>query len=125
GGKAPAAMVRGDADAAVAEAVVDIPEHSAAAAALDEAGAVRNDDGTIVISRSVGSTTRGRTVVGGRQVPQALLADCAAEFVTIHGQADQARLRSAAHQRSLLDQYAGPDHLDALARYGAEWAQLQ
>jgi len=124
GGKAPSAIVRGDAEAAVAEAVLDVREGSDAAAILDEAGAVRNDDGTVTVARSLGATARSRTVVGGRQVPQGVLAECAEEWVTVHGQADQVRLRSAAKQRDTLDRYAGDEHLAVLAEYRATWASL-
>ena len=125
GGKAPSAVVRGDAEAAVAEAILDLPEGTAAAVALEEAGAVRNDDGTITVSRSLGTSTRSRTIVGGRQVPQALLADCADDLVTVHGQADQVRLRSASKQRETLDAYAGAAHLATLAVYRATWSNAQ
>ncbi len=124
GGKAPTAIVRSDADVAVAEAVLDVPAGSDAAAALEEAGAIRNDDGTITVARTLGATARSRTVVGGRQVPQAVLADCADELITVHGQADQVRLRSVAKQRETLDRYAGEAHLGVLAEYRATWAAL-
>ena len=124
GGKAPTAIVRSDAEVAFAEAIIDVPEGSDAAALLEEAGAVRNDDGTITVARTLGATARSRTVVGGRQVPQAVLADCADELITVHGQADQVRLRSAAKQRETLDAYAGEEHLVTLARYRATWASL-
>jgi DNA repair protein RecN (Recombination protein N) len=44
------------------------------------------------------------------------------ELVTVHGQADQVRLRTPARQRQLLDAYAGPGHGEELARYRAAWA---
>ncbi len=124
GGKAPTAIVRSDAEVAFAEAIIDVPEGSDAAALLEEAGAVRNDDGTITVARTLGATARSRTVVGGRQVPQAVLAECADELITVHGQADQVRLRSAAKQRETLDRYAGEDHLATLEEYRATWASL-
>lgn len=124
GGKIASAIVRTGAEAALAEAVVDVPEDSDAASLLAEAGAVCNEDGTVTISRSLGSAARSRTVVGGRQVPQALLADCADDLVTVHGQADQVRLRSGSRQREMLDRYAGEEHLATLSRYRQTWAAL-
>ncbi len=124
GGKAPTAIVRSDAAAALAEAVVDLPPGGGAALKLADAGVIQDDDGTVVIARSLGATARSRTVVGGRQVPQALLAECAAELVTVHGQSDQVQLRSAARQRDTLDKYAGASHLATLGAYRAAWAQL-
>ena len=124
GQKVTSAIVRTGAEAALAEAIFDVPDDSEAAGVLVDAGAIRNEDGTVTISRSLGSAARSRTVVGGRQVPQALLADCADDLVTVHGQADQVRLRSAARQRDMLDRYAGEAHLAVLATYRATWAAL-
>lgn len=124
GGKAAAAAVRAGAEVALAEAVLDVPPGSAAAEALEEAGAVPNDDGTMTVSRSVGAASRSRTVVGGRQLPQAVLAEASEDLVTVHGQADQVRLRSASKQRDTLDRYAGDAHLAVLAEYRAAWAAL-
>jgi DNA repair protein RecN (Recombination protein N) len=124
GGKAPTAIVRSDAEVAVAEAIIDVPEGSDAAALLDEAGAIRNDDGTITVARTLGATARSRTVVGGRQIPQAVLSECADSLITVHGQADQVRLRSASKQRETLDRYAGEAHLATLAEYRGAWGNL-
>ncbi|MDN4473070.1 DNA repair protein RecN [Demequina zhanjiangensis] len=122
GSKAVPATVRVGADSALAEAIVDVEPGSSQADRLEDAGAVLDEDGTVVVSRSVGATTRSRTVIGGRTVPQALLAELAAEWVTVHGQADQQRLRSAARQRSLLDEYAGADHASLLTEFAEAWA---
>ena len=54
---------------------------------------------------------------------RALLAELADELVTVHGQADQARLRSPAVQREALDEFVGAEHRDVLARYRAAWAE--
>lgn len=123
GGKATPEAVRVGADEAVAEAIYDMPETSAGRALAADAGAVIDEDGTVTVVRTVGSSTRSRSILGGRTVPQALLAQVGEEFVTVHGQADQVRLRTPARQRQLLDTYAGPRHGEALAEYRAAWAQ--
>lgn len=122
GGKSTPAAVRAGAEEALAEAVVDVREGTAAYAALTDAGVMIDDDGTVVIARSVGATTRSRTVVGGRTVPQALLSDIADHMVTVHGQSDQVRLRSAAKQRETLDSYAGRGHHQVLQDYREAWS---
>ena len=86
-----------------------------------EAGAELDDDGSLVLLRTVGAGTdgtagRSRAFVGGRSVPQGLLAELADELVTVHGQADQARLRSPAVQREALDEFVGAAHREVLAR---------
>jgi len=121
GGKANADTVRVGAQEAVAEAVLDLPPDSEAAAAVQEAGALLDDDGTLTVTRIVGATTRSRAVLGGRTVPQALLAEVAAHTVTVHGQQDQVRLRTASRQRETLDDYAGAEHQLTLARYRTTW----
>src|SRR6187200_880372 len=75
GAKADAGTVRGGATEAVAEAVLDLP--AAAGAAID-------DDGTIVVLRTLGATTRSRATLGGRTVPQSLLAELTEHAVTVH-----------------------------------------
>lgn len=123
GAKTVPATVRTGADAAVAEAVMDVPQTGALAQRLADAGVMWDDDGSVIVSRTVGATTRSRTVMGARTVPQSLLAETAAELVIVHGQADQARLRSAAHQRDTLDSYGGAEHAQTGERYAHCWAE--
>lgn len=122
GGKATPDAVRVGADEAVAEAIYDLPESSEGRAVAADAGAVIDDDGTVTVVRTVGASTRSRSIMGGRTVPQALLAQVGEELVTVHGQADQMRLRTPARQRQLLDAYAGPRHGEALDAYRTAWA---
>ena len=122
GAKTVPATVRTGADAAVAEAVIDIPQSGTLAERLVDAGVVWDEDGSVIVSRTVGATTRSRTVMGARTVPQSLLAETAAELVIVHGQADQARLRSAAHQRDTLDSYGGAEHDRVRLRYTQAWS---
>ncbi|NUU19890.1 DNA repair protein RecN [Cellulomonas humilata] len=128
GGKADPATVRvGSATASVEGRVVLDPGAPALARAA-EAGADLDDDGSLVLLRTVGAgsdgtTGRSRAYVGGRSVPQGLLAELADELVTVHGQADQARLRSPAVQREALDEFVGAAHRELLASYRGAWAQ--
>ncbi|WP_061966152.1 DNA repair protein RecN [Demequina aurantiaca] len=122
GGKPTPTAVRTGADEAVAQAVLDVPADSQARAALADAGAELEDDGTVIVARTVGATTRSRAIVAGRTAPQSLLADIASDLVTVHGQSDQVRLRSAARQRATLDEYAGPEQQRLLDDYRAAWA---
>ena len=121
GDKAVPATVRTGADAALAEAVLDAPREGDVAERLADAGVDVEDDGTVVVARTVGASRRSRTVIGGRTVPQALLADLASALVTVHGQHDQARLRTPARQRDTLDAYAGDGHRKVLADYRLAW----
>ena len=98
GGKADAQVVRTGTDAAVVEGRV-VADSATLAARVDETGAVLDDDGSLLIVRTVAAQGRSRTHLGGRSVPQAVLADLAEDLVTIHGQSDQMRLRSPQRQR--------------------------
>ncbi|PKQ14402.1 MAG: DNA repair protein RecN, partial [Actinobacteria bacterium HGW-Actinobacteria-8] len=82
GGKATPDAVRVGAEEAVAEAIYDVPESSEGRALALDAGAVFDEDGTVTVVRTVGSTTRSRSILGGRTVPQALLAQVGEELVT-------------------------------------------
>ncbi|UJP38822.1 DNA repair protein RecN [Cellulomonas palmilytica] len=128
GGKADPATVRtGAGSAAVEGRVVLAPGHPALERAAEAGGAV-DDDGSLLLVRTVGAageagSGRSRAFVGGRSVPQAVLAELAESLVTVHGQADQARLRSPAHQRAALDEFAGPDHAQTLRAYRDAWTE--
>lgn len=120
GGRADPAAVRVGALRAVVEGVIAEPG-TAVADRAREAGAAL-DDGALVIARTVAAEGRSRAHLGGRTVPQAVLAEIAADLVTVHGQADQLRLRSAVQQRGALDAFAGPEHQAELAAYRAAFA---
>lgn len=122
GGKPTPDAVRTGAEEASAEAVLDLPERSGARALALEAGATLDEDGTVTVVRTVGAASRSRSILGGRTVPQALLAEVGAELVTVHGQSDQVRLRTPAKQRETLDAYAGPSHSRVLDGYRTAWA---
>ena len=112
GARADAAAVRAGFDAALVEGRVVLPPGSPVAAAAVDAGA-ELDDGVLLLTRSVSSAGRSRAHAGGRSVPVAVLAELAAELVTVHGQSDQLRLLQPSRQRAALDRYAGHDELVA------------
>lgn len=126
GRKARLEIVRTGSDRATAEGRLLLPAGSAALARAQEAGADLDDDGSLLISRTVwagkdGSPGRSRAYLGGRSVPQSVLGEVADELVTVHGQSDQLRLRSAAAQLAALDEYAGPQHSERLASHRELW----
>lgn len=128
GGRADPATVRTGAARAAVEGRVLLPARSPALERARDAGADVDDDGTLVVLRTVGAGTadgpgRSRAFLGGRSVPQGVLGEIAEELVTVHGQADQLRLRSSSRQRAALDAFAGPDHAAVLARHAEVWAE--
>ncbi|WP_402466228.1 DNA repair protein RecN [Isoptericola aurantiacus] len=122
GGKADPAGVRVGAERAVVEGRLDLTRHPAAARRVDDAGGTVDDDGTVVVVRTVAGG-RSRAHLGGRGVPQGVLAEIADELVTVHGQSDQLRLRTPAKQREALDRFAGSSHAGILAEHRAAWSE--
>ncbi len=128
GAKADPATVRSGAAATAVEGRVRLDGRSRALGLVQEAGGALDDDGTLLLLRTVTAETpdgpgRSRAHLGGRSVPQAVLAELAEDLVTVHGQADQVRLRTPARQREALDAFAGPQHLEVLARHREMWSQ--
>lgn len=126
GGKADPATVRVGAPAAAVEGRVHLDGHPDAIARVTDAGAELDDDGSLVLLRTVtaagpDSVGRSRAHLGGRSVPHGVLAEIADALVTVHGQADQLRLRTPAAQREALDEFVGPEHRDRLAAYRVAW----
>ncbi len=125
GGKADAGLVRTGAEKATAEGCFVVDPRSAVADRAREAGAEVDEDGELLALRTVAATGRSRAFLGGRGVPASVLVEIADQLVTVHGQQDQARLRSPRRQREALDAFAGPAHLATLASYRDLWALLQ
>lgn len=121
GAKAEPSLVRRGAERAEADAVL-LDSAGGLSRWVDETGAVL-DDGALTLSRVVPAEGRARAFLGGRSVPAAVLAEVAEQYVTVHGQSDQQRLRSAAAQRGALDEAAGNGGL--LAEYRAAFARLR
>lgn len=127
GAKADPGTVRTGAATAAVEGRVRLDGRVRALELVREAGGELDDDGTLLLLRTVTAETsdgpgRSRAHLGGRSVPQAVLADLAGDLVTVHGQADQMRLRTPARQREALDAFAGPDHAAVLDRHRDAWA---
>ena len=119
GGRGDAGMVRTGADRAVVEGTFVVSAD--VAARVEDAGGSLDDD-ALILSRTLPAQGRSRSFAGGRSVPQAFLADLAADLVTVHGQSDQLRLRAPARQRELLDRFADTGAL--LAEYRDTWRRL-
>ena len=121
GAAADANRVSSGADAAWAQGVFMAGPQTAAAAIAAEAGA-EPEDGELFLARSVPSSGRSRATANGRSVPRSVLGRITDELVTVHGQADQLRIASAARQREFLDAVAG-DQAE-LASYRQAWEAL-
>ncbi|HYN93129.1 MAG TPA: DNA repair protein RecN [Pilimelia sp.] len=119
GGRADAGRVRADPGRAVVEGRLRLAGSPAAAvqARIADAGGEPDDDGTVLLSRTVTAEGRSRAYVGGRSAPVALLGEVGEQVVAVHGQSDQLRLLRPAEQRAALDRFAGPEQEKLLDGY--------
>jgi DNA repair protein RecN (Recombination protein N) len=119
GGRADAGRVRAEPGRAVVEGRLRLsgPLADAVSARIAEAGADIDDDGSVLLSRTVTIEGRARAHVGGRSMPVAMLSEVGDQVVAVHGQSDQLRLLRPAEQRAALDRFAGPEHEKLLETY--------
>ncbi|HEX7747072.1 MAG TPA: DNA repair protein RecN, partial [Micromonosporaceae bacterium] len=92
-------------------------------ARVADAGGEADDDGALLLSRTVTVEGRSRAYVGGRSMPVAMLAEIGEQVVAVHGQSDQLRLLRPAEQRGALDRFAGAEHEKLLTAYRDVYAQ--
>src|SRR5262249_32717765 len=130
GGRGAAGRVRADRGRAVVEGRLRLTGRVADAVAerVADAGAEPDEDGSVLLARTVTAEGRSRGHVGGRGVPVAVLSELGELAVAVHGQSDQLRLLRPAEQRAALDRFAGPEHDKLLAelreRYG-QWRAVE
>jgi DNA repair protein RecN (Recombination protein N) len=117
GGRADPARVRSDAQRASVEGRLRTDPAGKVARQVEEAGGELDDDGTLVLTRTVSGEGRSRAFAGGRSVPVSLLTYLADDLVAVHGQSDQQQLLKPGRQRESLDKYAGGALAEVLADY--------
>ena len=122
GGRADPGRVRANGRAGVEGRLLLPPESPAWSRAAD-AGADPDDDGSLILARTVSAEGRSRAYLGGRSVPVGVIAELAEGLLAVHGQTDQLRLSRPAEQRRALDRYAGAAHLELLDRYRAAFSR--
>jgi DNA repair protein RecN (Recombination protein N) len=126
GGRADPGRVRASGRAGVEGRLV-LPSDSPVWERASDAGADPDDDGSLILARTVSAEGRSRAFLGGRSVPVGVVSELAEGLLAVHGQSDQLRLSRPAEQRRALDRYAGPAHLELLDRYRAahqRWREL-
>ena len=117
GGRADPARVRPGAQRASVEGRLRTDPHGKVAQQVDEAGGDLDEDGTLVLTRTVSGEGRSRAFAGGRSVPVSLLTYLADDLVAVHGQSDQQQLLKPGRQRESLDKYAGAVLAEVLTDY--------
>jgi DNA repair protein RecN (Recombination protein N) len=117
GGRADPARVRPGAQRASVEGRLRTDPRGKVAQQVEEAGGDLDEDGTLVLTRTVSSEGRSRAFAGGRGVPVSLLTYLADDLVAVHGQSDQQQLLKPGRQRESLDKYAGGALAEVLTDY--------
>ncbi|MCV2489006.1 DNA repair protein RecN [Geodermatophilus sp. YIM 151500] len=126
GGRADPGRVRANGRAGV-EGRLLLPADSPVWERAADAGADADDDGSLILARTVSAEGRSRAFLGGRSVPVGVVSELAESLLAVHGQTDQLRLSRPAEQRRALDRYAGAAHLALLDEYRAahtRWREL-
>ncbi len=118
GSKADPAIVRAGTQRCVVEGAFALEEDAKCIQIAQEAGCEIEDD-LLLASRVVPATGRSRAHLGGRAVPASVLGQVGSRLVSIHGQADQLRLRTAAAQRRALDAVGGSEHEQLCRKYSS------
>jgi len=118
GARGDATLVREDAARADVSAVFDAPQHVLPWLREHE---LADDDGELILRRTLDNQGRGRAYINGVPVNLAQLRELAAQLIDIHGQHAHQSLLNTASQRALLDSQGG--HLALARQVQAAWQQ--
>ncbi len=127
GERADAGVVRTGLARASIEGRLRLPTTAPVLQRALDAGAEVDDDGTLIVARTVAAEGRSRAHLGGRSIPVGVLGELADELLALHGQSGQLALLRPGEQRNALDRYAGAPVATALDRYReafTEWRAL-
>jgi len=114
GGKSDSSLVRHGADRLMATAHFSLPKSEQSS--FEEIGA-EVEDGSVIISRTVGVDGKSKALCGGNAVPAGTLAELTSSLIEIHGQSANSQIVKTARQRELLDRFGGADIAISLNAY--------
>ena len=114
GGKSDSSLVRHGADRLMATAHFSLPKSEQSS--FEEIGA-EVEDGSVIISRTVGADGKSKALCGGNAVPAGTLAELTSSLIEIHGQSANSQIVKTARQRELLDRFGGADIAKSLNGY--------
>ena len=121
GAKAERELIRSSADFAMVSGCFSDMSPSAVAM-LAEEGIYPDEEGNVLIQRTVTRDGRSQSKINGRTVTLSILKNCALALMSIHGQSDTAMLTAASNHIELLDTYA--DNKELLNSYGEIYEKL-
>lgn len=118
GGRAASSTVGKSSDQLSVDSYWDLssePEGSALLTELEELGA-ELEDGILTLSRTVKDDGKSRAILGGRPSTAKALTSISSQLLSIHGQADQLKLRDSSEQLKILDGFGLSNAAGSLAR---------
>lgn len=122
GAKAERELVRhGEKQAMVSGLFGDLSDYTVER--LSELGVGADEDGTILIQRTVGLDGKNKITLNGRSISLAVLKSVMPYLVSIHGQSDTASLVNSKNHLDLIDLYAGTSEI--LEEYRVAFSQLE
>lgn len=89
---------------------------------LEEYGIVPDENGELVLQRTMGVDGRGSVKINGRPYSVSMLKSAASTLINIHGQHDSKFLLDAKKHIGVLDSYA--DNSELLSEYGKKYSEL-
>lgn len=90
---------------------------------LADIGIMPDDEGQILIQRTLGADGKNKVTINGRSVSLALIKSIAPFLVSVHGQSDTANLFNSKNHLEIIDLYAGSGEL--LGEYKAAFEELE
>lgn len=92
---------------------------------LEENGILPEEDGSVLISRTLSETGRSVCRVNGSTVTVTMLKDIAEDLIDIYGQHEHQSLLNPSRHIRLLDRFCGAGFEDAMAAYQKSWHALK
>ncbi len=122
GAKADKELIRTGEGSAMVSGVFSCDSY-VALSLLAESGISPDDDGNILVQRTISADGRSTIKINGRTVTQLVLRTIGPALVNIHGQSDTAALLDSKNQLDLIDVYAGNDEL--IGAYAVAYQALE
>src|SRR5207244_11766236 len=107
GGRSDTSRVRSSAKKSVVEGRFELANHPQAVAIVEEAGGEADEDGSVIVVRTVDTGGRSRTHLGGHSVTVGALSQLSELLIAVHGENNQLRLLPPSEQRAVVDCCAG------------------
>ncbi|QPK93734.1 DNA repair protein RecN [Actinomyces sp. zg-332] len=116
GGKADSKIIRSGCEESYVEAIFRVSDNCDFLKAIqDNDYDIENEN--VIFGRKISTSKKSRAYINAKTVPSGVLQELGNKIVTIHGQQDQMRLKSAQAQRQAIDDYGTNEHKVKLQEY--------